>query len=189
MLGLNTAANFTISGGVTVDAAVAGSDRTYADLTCTGMTQGSPYTVTCGAGITDDDPEALDATADEATFDAGVAPGGGVNASFVDGFFTSSRAPRSFENTQNQDAPVLVDGYKSASGRALYYSFNGDILYLTGPLEEGIVQTFMMRAYHNVLLKHVYWESNDEPDFAATKSGYVFGNLEDIVLLANYFEQ
>jgi hypothetical protein len=54
MLGLGTAANFTISGGVTVIAATPAADRKSVVLDPAGLVLGTTYELTHGAAITDD---------------------------------------------------------------------------------------------------------------------------------------
>jgi len=153
VFGADLAGSYSLStGSVSSVALVADTSYTTYDLTVSGLTAGSSYTLTASGAVTDAHGAAL------------------TNSSAV--FLASTISDIS------QDNPASVRINTSISVGSVV----GAILPPEIIIPE-ITTQYSMRAYHTVLIKYIYWDSTNAPDFTGQYSGYSALDLTDIILL------
>ena len=160
MINLSTAGNFSIP-GLTVTVAAASADRTYTDLTTTGMVTGTNYTVTVSSPPVDNDTLETLAVA-TASFDGATSPSDLTSLDELEmGHEVGNRLYGGLFLTSDE-----IDVRKATLD---------DLL---------VVEVFHMRAFRSLTPGYVYWTTFRAADFIGNSSGYPPGELSDIVLIA-----
>jgi len=156
VLGLGGAGNFVFSGGLTSSSTVAAADRRSVDITTTGMVFGTSYTLTVGAGVTDDTGNPLGVNV--VTFVA-ILGGIVIDSSEITG--SRSRDTSTLGGTIPSD---VVTGLRT-----------------TTPIV--VTPTnYTMRAYRALTPGYVFWTVLNYPDLTGAQSGYPTIELADIVI-------